>query len=111
SSRPARRLPWHRSCAPPPCLFARTLACGVVRCSRSGCLVADLIVLDRIEADRFPALGLVVEPEFVRGKEHGVAVEVARYIAAMRLDEALDIELAVGRDPAADGETRHLEID
>src|SRR4030095_17029586 len=73
--------------------------------------LAYLIILDRGEAHWLPAVGLVVQPELVRGEEHRVAVKVAGDVAAMRLDEARQLDRAVRRDPAADREARPLEID
>ncbi len=46
----------------------------------------------------------------MRREEHRVAVEVAGNVAAVALDETVELGLVAG-DPAADGKPRHLEID
>lgn len=61
-----------------------------------GDLVANLVVLDRGETDRFPALGLVVQREFVLRQEYRIIVEIAGNVAAMRFDKALQVELVFG---------------
>src|SRR5690606_1400400 len=90
-------------------VLCRRGACPALPVGGSGC-VAHLIVLDRREPNGLPAFRLVVESEFVGGQENGVAVQVARYVAAMRLDEAGKFLFLRSRNPSADRKARHLEF-